>query len=359
MPENNEFKETNKELDSSQQEKETTPLTKMLDEFLKDRPSGTVANAHDVLNKIKEDHEKLNDQMNPRYKRYDGRDALSKIENPPEIKVQTTMNEKGQPISVTNDKRDLNIEYNSDGTVQKITAKAKDQSNSPYWTEAELVSFEKQNDGSMIGMARAKDGHLYRSRGPLTDFEVSSKGNISYHDEFFGHKVKIAMDNSVTTYGATKSDEEWKKNPTPETFETTRRDGTKQFRMYSLDGAKLTIEGVPTTIYQDSDRVYGIHGIAPSAAVLQPRDGGNIVFLPNKDGTYLRAAFDPKGNLSTDVIFNKPLPRFMDELKNSKHLGVNWSQFDKGGVRFTMTGVPYSVMDNVDHYLDFKRDKGR
>lgn len=73
----------------------------------------------------------------------------------------------------------------------------------------------------------------------------------------------------------------------------------------------------------------------------------------------MRAAFDPKGNLSTDVMFNKPLPRFIDEISSSKNLGVKWSNFDKGGVRFTITGTPYSFMDNVDYYLDYKRDKGR
>lgn len=357
MPENRELKESEKDLDASNKEDVETPLTRILDEFLKDRTNGTVANAKDTLLKPKDENDRLNDQINPNYKRYDGREALRRIENPARIPVQITLDENQRPVSYSNEKREINIKYTPDGHIEKVSVNAKEKSSSPYWSEAEIVSFEKNESGSMIGKMQLRDGRLAHSRGPLTDFNVEPNGAISYFDNFFRHKVQINMDNSVTSYG--RENRNWQNDPQPETFETYRRDGTKQLRIFSLDGAKLTIEGVPATIYQDSDRVVGFSGIAPNAALLQTKDGGKIVFLPNKDGTYMRAAFDPKGNLSTDVMFNKPLPRFIDEISSSKNLGVKWSNFDKGGVRFTITGTPYSFMDNVDYYLDYKRDKGR
>ncbi len=354
MPENNQFKETIKEVDPSPQEKATTPLTKMLDEFLKDRPSGTVANASDVLKKTKEDHEKLNDQMNPKYKRYDGRDALSQIENPPEIKVQTTLNEKGQPISFSNVHRDVNIEYSPDGKIEKVSVTAKEKSASPYWSEADLVSFEKKKDGGMQAMMQLQDGQLYPSRS-VSRFSVEPNGSISYFDDFYRNMVHIGMDNSVTTYGRSNVDGVLNLDE----YQTFRRDGSTQMVKHSRDGAKLIIEGEPATIFQNESNVYGVSGIAPKAALLESKDGGRIAFLPNKDGTYTRAAFDPQGNMSADVMFHKPLAHFLDELKSVDRLGIKWSSFDKSGVRFTMTGTSYSVMENIDHYLDLKRHKGR
>ena len=334
-------------------EESSAPLTKMLDEFLKDRPSGTVGNAKELATKVKEAHDVLNDQMNHRYQRWNGRDALRLIEEPRRIPVETTFDEKQRPVSYSNDKRALDLKYADDGSLEKVTVSVKDGSASPFWTEAELVSFEKNKDGQFHGMMKMKDGN-YPSR-VANQLRVWPDGSITYFDGVQRENVSINMDNSVGRWG--KEDHDWNKEPLK--FELTRRDGTKRLTVHSSKGTSLTIEGVPTAIYQDAEQVYGFYGIAPSAAVLDTKEGGKIAFLPNKDGTYTRAAFDPQGNLSADVIFNKPLPHFIHDLTLTPNLNVQWAPFDKNGVHFTMTGVNYSTTDNFRHYLNYKRDKGR
>lgn len=330
------------------------PLTKLLDEFLKDHTTGTVSNARELLHRSKGANELANDQVNPRYQKYDGRDALKDIENPKNVSVQVKLDETGRPVSFSSEQRDVNVSYSEDSSINKVTINAKENTSGPYWTESEFVGFERRADGSFFGVMKTEDEQLYPSKGPLTDFEISSKGNISYFDSSMRHRVKISMDNSVTTYA--KEHLYWSKDPQPEKFETTRSDGTKQIRIHTLGGVKLTIEELRS---RDSVKMVGYPGVGPSAAILDSKDGGKIVFLPHKDGAYLRAAIDPKGNMSSDVMSDKPLGHFVDELRKSKELGIKWSAFNKDGVHFTMTGIDYSLKDYVNHYFDYKRDKGR
>lgn len=332
------------------------PLTTLLDEFLKEQVVGSKENIEvaNMLNSTKEERDK-NGRFYPNYKNYDGREALSQIEKSP--KPEVTVHERdryGRPTSLSTDMRALKVSYSPDGMVERITAVSKVAPNKSFWSESELTTFERLGQHEYQGFTN-DNGDKTRAafRPDLYNVTVEPNGDISYHYRL-SHRVTISMDNSVS-YEREDLDGVSGKRETL----TYRRDGSQRVEVIYPDQTKLTIEGTPATIFQDVESVYGFNGVAPKAALLENPTGGKLVFLPNRDGTYLRAAFDPQGNLSSDVIFNKPLPRFIDDLRNSQSLSLSWSPYDKNGVHFTMNGIKYGVMDNIDYYLDFKRDKGR
>lgn len=330
------------------------PVTRMLDEFLKDHIEGNKENLAMIADTFKEKtkDEVLNDEWNNRYKNYDGRSALMQLERPdkPTVLVRTDLN--GRPEKFTSDVREVKVGYSPDGAINKIEIDSRQAAKSKYWTEARLIGFESKGDGSYDTLMKLTDGSTYAA-STVDNLRISDDGTITYRQNAFGRQISISMDNSVTR------EEHLSETEQKQRF-TSLPDGGRKLELTYQNGSKLTVLGKPTTIFQDDTRVYGQFGISPDVALLQSPEGGQLVFLPNLDGSYLRAAFDPKGNFSADVLFDKPLPRYIHEISSVQSLKIDWSSFDyKSGVHFNLSGVNYSLKDNWNYYLNLKRDKGR